>query len=187
MTKALPIVGIIGAVFAALVVAVLANAGLFLVVAVAFGGSLVLLGQRSVAGAAAGLVILAVAAIAGLGLAESIATKNGTFEAFSPATGRVLATLSCVLLPVAAMLLRWDLLQPRWLGYGGLGAAAIGFLLAATDPTDLTDHGTWRTAVTAVFLLAAAAPMVVLLKAPAPDADVEAAEAPMAGAPTRRP
>lgn len=166
MGKVLPILGIVGAVFAALVVAVLANAALFVVVLVAVAASIVLVAQRTIAGAVAGLVVLALGVLAALGLAGSVTTEKGGETGFGIAepTGVLLAFAAMIALPVAATVLRWGDL-PRWLAIAGLACAAVAFGLAATDPSDLADHGTIRTIVTSVSCLASMAPAIALLRA----------------------
>lgn len=179
MAKGLPILGIVGAVFAAAVVAVLADAALFVVVVMAVVGSIVLLTQRSVAGAVAGLVVLALGVVAGLGLAGSVTTEDGgeTDLGVGPDAGILFALAAMLALPVAAVALRWDEAQPRWAAIAGLAAAVVGFAVAALDPNNLADHGTVRAGITALLCLLAMAGPVVLLRA-GEDAPARPAAAP---------
>lgn len=182
MAKALPIIGILGAVAAAMVVAVVADVAMLVPLAVALAGSAVLLGQRSITGTVAGLLVFLVVVLAASGVIESVTTKNGSLDVgLSYENGVLLALLACLALPVLATILRWDDAEPRWVAIAGLAFALIAFILGATDPTNLADHGSVRALITAILALASLAPMVLLMRA-APQGPRPPTAAPLASA-----
>lgn len=192
MAKALPIMGILGAVFGALLVAVLADAAAFIVVLVSLVGSVMLLAQRTIVGAVAGLIVLALTVVAGLGLVGSISTEGGGGADFgiSPTAGIILGLAACLAVPMGAVAARWDGLEPRWAAYAGIACAILAVAIAAAGADTLSDHGAAMTLTAAAFALGAIAPMVVLLRSPDDDraepAPLAAMEAPVsksAGAP----
>lgn len=163
MGKGLALIGILGAVAATLTVLVLLDAAVFLVLPVIVAGSIVLVAQRTVAGAVAGLLVLALAVVAALGLAGSITTENGTTDfGFSPAAGRLLAIAGCLAIPLAATAVRWGAIDPQPLAYIGIFCAAVAFLLAAIRPGQLVEQTDYVTLATGLLPLGAIAPMVGL-------------------------
>ena len=171
MAKALPVMGVLGAFLAACVAAVLVEAGILFTVPFLLVASVVLLGQRTVLGAVAGLVVLALTVLAALGMVGNVSTERGGSTDFGvgEATGSVLALAACLAIPASAVAIRWPDAQPRWLAFLGLGAAAIALALGAADPAALKDHGNARTLVLAVLCLLPMAPMVPMLSS-APEA-----------------
>ena len=167
MAKALPILGIVGAVFGALAIAVLVNAAVFIVVPVAIAGSVVLVAQRTIAGAVSGLVVLALAVLAALGLAGNITTEDNGSTSFglSEGTGRVLAVACCLAIPVGAVAARWDDALPRWMAIVGVACAVVAVLIAALDPDALAQQSEPLTLVAAVLALASLVAMLPLLRA----------------------
>lgn len=195
MSKTLPILGIVGAVFGALAIAVLVpdSLAMFTPLLVGLVGSGVLIGQRSVHGTIAGIVILALTVVAALGLVGYVSTEDGggTDLGISAPTGQVLSIAACLAIPVAAVVLRWEQAQPRWMAIAGIAAAAIAFLIAATDPSGIAQQNQAETLVAAVLALAASVAMVPLLRndddgeaqrADAEPAPLATAEAPVAPA-----
>lgn len=163
MGKGLAVVGILGAVAATLTMLAFVGAGVFLVLPVIVAGSIVLVAQRSVAGAVAGLLVLALAVVAALGLAGSITTKNGTTDfGFDEDSGRLIAIAGCLALPLAAIAVRWDAIDPQPLAYIGIFCAAVAFLLAAMRPSRLLEQTDYVTLATGLLPLGAIAPMVGL-------------------------
>lgn len=180
MGKGLAIVGIVGAVAATLAVLVLVNAAIFLVLPVIVAGSIVLVAQRTVAGAIAGLLVLALAVVAALGLAGSVTTREGTADfGFSEDSGRLLAVAGCLSIPMAAIAVRWDRIEPQSLAYIGIFCAAVGFLLAAIRPGQLVNQTDLVTLATGLLPLGAIASMVGLLRGSSADADQEADAEPL--------
>jgi hypothetical protein len=184
MAKALPIIGIVGAVFGALLVAVLADAAAFIVVLVTLVGSVMLLAQRTIVGAVAGLIVLALTVVAGLGLVGSISTEDGGADfGISPPTGIVIGLAACLAVPMGAVAARWDELEPRWTAFVGIACSVLAVGIAAAGADTLSDHGAAMTLTAAAFALGAIVPMVVLLRSPGDDgaepAPLAAVEAPV--------
>lgn len=167
MAKALPVMGILGAFLAACVVAVFVEVGVLIVVPFMFIASLVLLGQRTVLGAVAGLVVLALTVLAALGMLGSVTTEKGGATDFgvSEPTGTVLALAACLAVPVAAIAGRWKDAEPRWLSIGALAAAVVALAIALADPEAMKDHGRVMTLVHAILCLLVMGPMIPLLSA----------------------
>lgn len=166
MGKGLAIAGILGAVAATLTVLVFVNAAVFLVLPVLVAGSIVLVAQRTVAGAVAGLLVLALAVVAALGLAGSLTVRGGetTDFGFSEDAGRLIAIAGCLSVPMAAIAVRWDRIDPQSLAYVGIFCAAVGFLLAAIRPGALVNQQDGLTVVTGLLPLGAIASMVGLYR-----------------------
>ncbi len=167
MGKGLAIVGILGAVFASLTILnVLLDLAQFLVLPVIVAGSIVLVAQRSVAGAVAGLLVLALAVVTALGLADSvgsITTESGTTDfGFSAEAGRFLALAGCLSVQLAAIAVRWHHIEPQSLAYIGIFCAAVAFLLAIIRSDPLGDQANPVTLAIGVLPLGAIAPMVGL-------------------------
>src|SRR5688572_23696964 len=122
MGKGLAVVGILGAIAATLtILSVLQDLASFLVLPVIVAGSIVLVAQRSVAGAVAGLLVLSLAVVTALGLAGSITTESGTTDfGFSDSAGRILAIAACLSIPLAAIAVRWHDIDPQSLAYVGI-------------------------------------------------------------------
>ena len=177
MGKGLAIVGIVGASAATLTILnVLQASAAFLVLPVIVAGSIVLVAQRAVAGAVAGLLVLALAVVAALGLAGSITTKNGggTSFGFSEDAGRLLAIAGCLSIPLAAIAVRWDWVEPQSLSYIGIFCAAVAFLLVIIHNDPLADQTNPITLANGLLPLGAIAPMVGLLRgAPMGDGEPE--------------
>lgn len=170
MGKTLPAFGVVGAVFAALSIAVLVpnSLAMFAPLLVGLAGSVVLVGQRTIVGAVAGLLVLVLTVVAALGLVGNVSTEEGETDfGIAQSTGQVLLVAACLLLPVGAVVLRWEDAEPRWLAVAGAACAAIAFLLVAGDPEGIGDQSQTMTLVAAVLALLAAAAMVPLLRAPA--------------------
>jgi hypothetical protein len=166
MGKGLAIVGILGAVAATLTMLVLVNAAVFIVLPVIVAGSIVLVAQRTVAGAVAGLLVLALAVVAALGLAGSVTVKNGdtTDFGFSEDSGRLIAIAGCLSVPMAAIAVRWNRIDPQSLAYVGIFCAAVGFLLAAIRPGSLVNQQDGLTVATGLLPLGAIVSMVGLYR-----------------------
>lgn len=166
MGKGLAIVGILGAVAATLIMLVLVNAAVFIVLPIIVAGSIVLVAQRTVSGAVAGLLVLALAVVAALGLAGSVTVKNGetTDFGFSEDSGRLIAIAGCLSVPMAAIAVRWNRIDPQSLAYVGIFCAAVGFLLAAIRPGSLVDQTDGLTLATGLLPLGAIVSMVGLYR-----------------------
>lgn len=163
MGKGLALIGILGAVAATLTVLVLVGSAIFLVLPVIVAGSIVLVAQRTVAGAVAGLLVLALAVVAALGLAGSITTEKGSTDfGFTEDAGRLLAVAGCLAIPLAAIAVRWSAIDPQPLAYIGIFCAAVAFLLAAIRPGQLVDQSDLVTLATGLLPLGAVVPMVGL-------------------------
>jgi hypothetical protein len=167
MGKGLAVVGILGAIAATLTILnVLLDLAQFLVLPVIVAGSIVLVAQRSVGGAVAGLLVLALAVVTALGLADSvgsITTEGGTTSfGFTAEGGHLLALAGCLSIPLAALIVRWDRVDPQSLAYVGIFCAAVAFLLVAirADPTGLQTNPV--TLVAGLVPLGCIAPMVGL-------------------------
>ena len=193
MAKALPVMGVLGAFLAACVVAVLVDTGILLVVPFTLVASVILLAQRTILGAVAGLVVLALTVLAALGMLGNVTTEEGGATDFGigETAGTVLALAACLAIPVAAVAIRWDDAEPRWLAVGGLGAAALALAIALADPAALSDHGRVMTLVHAIVCLLALGPMVPLLSsagaAPAELPPLAVVEAPVGKPAASRP
>ena len=166
MGKGLAVVGILGAVAATLIMLVLVNAAVFMVLPIIVAGSIVLVAQRTVAGAVAGLLVLALAVVAALGLAGSVTVKNGdtTDFGFSEDSGKLIAIAGCLSVPMAAIAVRWNRIDPQSLAYVGIFCAAVGFLLAAIRPGSLVDQTDGLTVATGLLPLGAIVSMVGLYR-----------------------
>jgi hypothetical protein len=163
MGKGLAIAGILGAVGATLAMLVLVGAAAFLVLPIILAGSVALLAQRTAAGAVAGLLLLALAVVAALGLAGSVTTEDGTTDfGFDESSGRLLAVAGCLAIPLAAIGVRWSAIEPQALAYVGLFCAAVAFLLAAARPDRLVDQSDAVTLASGLLPLGAVASMVGL-------------------------
>lgn len=186
MTKTLPIVGIVGAVFAALTIAVLVpdSLAMFTPLLVGLVGSGLLIAQRSVHGAVAGIVILVLTVVAALGLVGEVTTEDGGGADFgiSVATGQVLSIAACLLIPIAAVVLRWEQCEPRWMAIAGIAAAVIAFVIAAMDPDGIAQQNQAETLVAAVLALVACLAMVPLLRNDDDEEPVAKEPAPLASA-----
>jgi hypothetical protein len=168
MGKSLPILGILGAVFAMLSALVLVNAAVFIVIPVAVTGSIVLMAQRNALGAVAGLIVLLLGLVAGIGLVGSIGTENGSLDfGISSEVGRAWAILACLAIPMGALAVRWTEFQPRWLAYASAGVAAVAALMGILLRADLTDQGNVSVLVLGVLLLLPIVPMASMLRNPA--------------------
>ena len=187
MAKALPVVGIVGAVLAALCFAVLAPPATILVVPAALAASVILVAQRTVAGAVAGLLVLGLAVLATLGVLGSVTTEDGGSTDFgiSEDLGIALAAITALAIAIAAIALRWDLLEPRWLAIGGLVCAAAAALLAYMDQEVLLNHFRPGTFIGAGLSLLVVVPLARLLRAPVDDPLTQ--ELVAADAPVRKP
>lgn len=200
MSKTLPVLGIVGAVFAALTIAVLVpdSLAMFAPLLVGIVGSVVLIGQRSIQGAVAGIVILILTVVAALGLVGEVTTKDGGGADFgiSVAMGQILSIAACLLVPLAAVVLRWERCEPRWMAIAGSACAVVAFIIAAMDPDGIAQQNQVETLVAAVLALLTTLAMVPLLRnddfaaAAVPEpAPLASAEAPLgtgrAGAPMR--
>lgn len=168
MGKLLPIAGIVGCAFAFLSALVLVNAAMFLVLPIILAGSIVLLAQRNVPGAVAGLVVLAFAVVAAMGLAGSITREGGASTDFGIGYdwGRVLAILGCLAISMGTVAVRWLDAEPRWLTYAAIGTTALASILAAINRKDLADQSDVVTLFVGLLCLAGLAPMIALLRAP---------------------
>lgn len=201
VAKALPILGIVGAVFGALAIAVLVpdSLAMFLPLLVGLVGSVILVGQRTIPGAIAGIVLLGLTIVAALGLIGTVSTEGGGGAdlGISTTVGQVLAITLCLALPVAAVGLRWGDGEPRWLVLAGAACAPLALLLVLLDPQGIAQQNQPDTLVAAVLALLPVAAMVPLLRtdsetvlAPEP---APATRAPSSGAgkgpspPARRP
>jgi len=182
MGKGLAIVGILGAVAATLIMLVLVDAAVFIVLPVIVAGSIVLVAQRTVAGAVAGLLVLALAVVAALGLAGSVTVRSGetTDFGFSEDSGRLIAIAGCLSLPLAAIAVRWHRIDPQSLAYVGIFCAAVGFLLAAIRPGELVNQTDGLTVATGLLPLGAIASMVGLYRG---SRDLDDETAPSSSAP----
>jgi hypothetical protein len=169
MGKGLAIVGILGAVFASLLMLVLVDAAAFFALPVVIAGSIVLVAQRTVAGAVAGLLVLALAVVAALGLAGSVTTESGTADfGFSQTAGRLLAIAACLAIPLAAIIVAWPDVDPQALSYVGLFCIAVAFLLAVARPDRLVDQSDLLGVAAGLLPLGGVAPMVGLFRAAGP-------------------
>ena len=171
MAKALPVMGIIGSVTAALTTSIFVPDSLpgFLPIPVALVGAGILFGQRTWQGVASASAILLLAIVASLGLIGFVSTENGGLDlGVRGDVGRVLAILACLSLPIAAMWLRCEVAEPRWLAYGSAGVAALAFLLVAFNAADIADQSNLIILFAAVLALAPVAGMIPLLRSPAP-------------------
>jgi hypothetical protein len=164
MGKGLAIVGILGAFAATLTILnVLQDLASFLVLPIIVAGSIVLVAQRSVAGAVAGLLVLALAVVTALGLAGSITTKEGSTDfGFSPEAGHFLALAGCLSIPLAAIAVRWHRIEPQSLAYIGVFCGALAFLLAVIRSDPLGDQANPITLAIGALPLGAIASMVGL-------------------------
>src|SRR5688572_16248897 len=104
MGKGLAVVGILGAIAATLTILnVLLDLAQFLILPILVAGSIVLVAQRSVSGAVAGLLVLALAVVTTLALTDSVGavtTESGTTGfGFSAKAGRFLAVAACLSVP----------------------------------------------------------------------------------------
>lgn len=164
MGKGLAIAGILGAFAATLTILnVLQDLAAFLVLPVIVAGSIVLVAQRTVAGAVAGLLVLSLAVVTALGLAGSVTTESGTTDfGFSEQGGRIFALAGCLSIPLAAIAVRWDRIDPQSLAYVGLFCGAVGFLLATIRSDPLGDQANPVTLAIAALPLGAIAAMVGL-------------------------
>ena len=186
MGKALPILGILGAVFASLAIAVLVpdSLAMFAPLLVSLAGSVVLLGQRSIPGVVAGIVVLGLTVLAALGLVGTVSTEGGGGPdlGVSVAVGQVLAVTACLALPLAAIGLRWNRVRPAWLGLGSGASGLLAIILVALDPQGIAQQNQADTLVAAVLALVALAAMVPLLRAvepgPGPETPGEAPASP---------
>ena len=164
MGKGLAIVGILGAIAATLTILnVLQDLASFLVLPIVVAGSIVLVAQRSVAGAVAGLLVLALAVVTALGLAGSITTESGSTDfGFSAEAGRILALAGCLSIPMAAIAVRWHHIDPQSLAYVGIFCAAVAFLLAIIRSDPLGDQANPLTLAIGILPLGAIVSMVGL-------------------------
>jgi hypothetical protein len=164
MGKGLAIVGIVASVAATLAMLVLVSSAVFLVLPVILAGSIVLVLQRTVTSAVAGLLVLALAVVAALGLAGSVTTEDGgtTDFGFSEESGRVLAIAGCLAIPLAAIASRWNAIDPPGLAYIGIFCAFVAFLLAVARRDQLADQSDVLTIATGLLPLGAIASMVGL-------------------------
>lgn len=165
MGKGLAIVGIVSSVAACLAILVLVDAAAFLVLPVILWGSIALVMQRTVPSAVAGLLVLALAVVAALGLAGSVTTEDGTTDfGFSEQSGRVLAIAGLLAIPLAAIVVRWDAIEPQALAYVGIFCAAVGFLLAIVRRDALVDQSDPLTIAMGLLPLGVIVSMVGLLR-----------------------
>ena len=164
MGKGLAVVGILGAFAATLTILnVLQDLAAFVVLPVIVAGSIVLVAQRTVAGAVAGLLVLSLAVVAALGLAGSVTTESGTTDVgFSDQAGRFLVLAGCLSIPLAAIAVRWHHIDPQSLAYVGLFCGAVAFLLAVIRSDPLGDQANPVTLAIAALPLGAIAAMVGL-------------------------
>lgn len=195
MAKILPVMGIVGAVFAALCFAVLAPPATFIVFLVGLAGSIVLLMQRNLVGAVTGLVVLVLSVLAILGMMASVSTEDKSFDfGIGEDMGLVLGIAACLAIPVGALVVRWGDVEPNWLAIVGVACAAIAILLAFVQRDVLVDHFRAGTFIGVALSLLTIVPLVMLLRQPDEDAPVLAeTDAPFGKAavvkqpPSRRP
>lgn len=162
MGKGLAVVGIVASVAATLAMLALVGAAAFLVLPVIVAGSIVLVLQRTVASAIAGLLVLALGVVAALGLAGSVTTEGGgtTDFGFSEQAGRVLAITGCLAIPLAAIVVRWHAIDPQSLAYVGIFCLAVGFLLAVLRRDSLVDQSDLLTVASGLVPLGGIVSMV---------------------------
>ena len=166
MGKGLAIVGIVASLAATMSILVLVEAAAFLVLPVILWGSIALVLQRTVAGAIAGLLVLALAVVAALGLAGSVTTESGgtTDFGFSQQAGRLLAIAGCLAIPLAAIVVRWNAIDPPSLAYVGIFCAAVAFLLAVVRRDALVDQSDTLTVAMGLLPLGIIVSMVGVLR-----------------------
>lgn len=164
MGKGLAIMGIIASIAAMLSILVFVGAAVFLVLPVIVTGSIILVLQKNVAGAIAGLLVLALAVVASLGLMGSVTTEDGgeTDFGFSEEAGRLLAIAGCLAIPLAAIVVRWSRIEPQALAFVGIVCAAVAFLLAAVRPDQLVNQDDLLTLATGLLPLGTIVSMVGL-------------------------
>jgi hypothetical protein len=163
MGKGLAVVGILASVAATLAMLVLATefAAALLVLPVLIAGSILLVLERNVAGAIAGLLVLALAVVAALGMMGSVTTDDGTTDfGFSETSGRVMAIAGCLAIPLAAIVVRWHALEPQPLAYVGIFCLAVAFLLAVVRRDSLVDQSDLLTVASGLLPLGAIVSMV---------------------------
>lgn len=171
MAKALPVMGIVGSVTASLTASIFVPDSLpgFLPVFVAWTGAGFLFAQRSWQGVVAASTVLVISFVAALGLVGFVSTENGGLElGVSGEVGRTLAILACLAIPGAALWLRWDDAEPRWLAYASAASAVVAVLLVAVNADSIADQSNVAILAAAVLALASLAGMVPLLRAEPP-------------------
>lgn len=168
MGKALPIIGIVGAAFAMLLILVLVNAAVFVVLPIILAGSIMLLMQRNTVGAVAGLIVLVLGVVAAMGLAGSITTKDSGSTDFgiSEEMGRIWAAAACIAIPLGVVASRWDDVEPMWLSYVGIATGVLSLILAWANRDVLADQTIVMVLVAGALALGPIAPMVGLLRSP---------------------
>ena len=163
MGKGLAVVGILASVAATLAMLVLATefAAALLVLPVLIAGSILLVLERTVPGAIAGLLVLALAVVAALGMMGSVTTEEGSTDfGFSEASGRVMAIAGCLAIPLAVIVVRWGAIEPPALAYVGIFCAALAFLLAVVRRDSLVDQSDLLTVASGLLPLGAIVSMV---------------------------
>lgn len=166
MAKTLAVLGIAGAVMAALALLVLANLALLLVPLFAIGAAIFVMREANPMAKAIGIVTILLSIIAVLGLIGSVSLKGGGGTSFgiSVDVGVALAVLAALMIPVAVSLLRRDEIEPEWLAMAGLGAAALCVILAFVGLNGITNHATGLTLTAGILALVAISPSIGLLR-----------------------
>ncbi len=185
MGRTLPILGIVAAVFSALVALVLVDVAALVFLPAALAGAVFLFLERRLAGVVGGLVVLVLSVPAVFGLLGNVATEDSGSVDFGIAedVGRALAVVALLAVPAATVWSRWEDAEPRWLAIAGLSVTGLAAVLAFVNRADLVDQSNGLTLFVGVLCLAALSPMVPLLRSPpspAPSAPASPA-APPAG------
>jgi len=169
MSKALPSAGIVGAVTALLSALVLVDGASFLVAPVALGCAIVFVLEKSRTGILSALVVVALTAVATMGLMESITREGGETTDFgmSHETGRAFAVAASLAIAAAVTACRWNEVRPGYLRYLGLGAAALATLIAFANRDTLLHQQDTLTLLVGALALATTAPLIPLLRSPA--------------------
>lgn len=153
MNRSIPILGIVGAVMAALSATILVDpATLFAALfAIGAGGYLAVSKDWRRWGPAAAAILFGVLGI--LGVIGSVGGEDGSVE-FPVSTdyGHAFIVIACLAVAASSALFLLGS-EPTWLPYAWLGAAGLAALFALIVPGHLADQSTWGAYVVAVLSL----------------------------------
>lgn len=175
MASAVAVLGVLGAVMAALAATVFISGAALIVPIFVIGVAVFLIAQRSAAGIVASLGLLALAVLSAMGLVGFITTKNGGGLSFGIAedVGRALAVTAALAVPAAATFVLWYDPIGMTLRYVGLACAALGAILAFVFRAGLTTQtlaSTWIVAILCLGSALCAVPFFTTQREPRPRA-----------------
>lgn len=165
MGRLVPVLAIVGSVFAALSALVLGDIAIALPGLIGIGGGIALAISKDWRRLVPGIVAVVFGVLAILGTIGSVGNEEGSVEfGISVEMGVAFAVASGLMFPASALALRWGEDDPEWLAYLQAAVVGLGVLFAFVFQGDLTDHAAATTLVVGVLALGSLWPAIVALR-----------------------